>query len=165
MKEGNILAFWFFASGTVIFALLVVLSTNLMRGVLSLFFMLLFTAGIYFSLGADFMGAVQIILYVGGVIVLIAFGVLLTKDIRSVSFFGSFLHTIFSFLFSAGLVGILWFLSNHMPETKFPPVHHPITPIIGELFMKKYSVPFELASILLVGILIGAAYLVRREVR
>lgn len=165
MIKGVILVFWVFAGLTVLFAFLVTFSRSLVRGVLALFFFLLSTAGMYFSLGADFIGAAQVVLYVGGVVFLVLFGVLLTKNAGKVKPYFTPLQSIPAGIFSAGIVYLLWKVADKMPVKRFPPLHKPLTPILGELFMKKFVIAFEVASILLVGVLIGAVYLVRREVK
>ncbi len=150
---------------TLLFAVCVIVARDLVRAVTALLFALLMTAGMYFALGADFLGAVQIVLYVGGVVVLVLFGVMLTRDVEmTVPYlgFGQFLPAL---IVAGAVTWGLWHLADFLPRKAFPPVHRSVTPILGELFMKKYIVAFEVASVLLVGVLIGAAYLVRREVR
>src|SRR2546421_3191199 len=61
-------------------AVMVVVSQNIVRAATWLLFTLGGTAGIYFLLGADFVGATQLIIYVGGILVLVVFGVMLTAQ-------------------------------------------------------------------------------------
>src|ERR1700738_3103590 len=72
--------FWIFASVTALCAIAVVVSQNIVRAATWLLFTLCGTAGIFFLLGADFVGATQLLVYVGGTLVLVVFGVMLTAQ-------------------------------------------------------------------------------------
>src|SRR5207249_5482596 len=74
------LLFWITAAITGTSALAVLLSQNIVRSAVWLLFTLAGTAGIFFLLGADFVGATQLIIYVGGILVLVVFGVMLTAQ-------------------------------------------------------------------------------------
>jgi NADH-quinone oxidoreductase subunit J len=79
LTEQTIL-FWTLAALTGISAIAVVVTQNIVRAATWLLFALGGTAGIYFLIGADFIGAVQLIVYVGGILVLVVFGVMLTAQ-------------------------------------------------------------------------------------
>src|SRR5437773_8798671 len=72
--------FWLIAAFTGICAIAVVVSQNIVRAAAYLLFTLAGTAGIFFLLSADFVGATQLIVYVGGILVLVVFGVMLTAQ-------------------------------------------------------------------------------------
>src|SRR5262245_52551812 len=72
--------FWVLASLTGLSAVAVVVTQNIVRSAAWLLFALAGTAGIFFLLGADFVGATQLIVYVGGILVLVVFGVMLTAQ-------------------------------------------------------------------------------------
>jgi NADH:ubiquinone oxidoreductase subunit 6 (subunit J) len=72
--------FWVIASLTGLSAVSVVLTQNIVRAAAWLLFTLAGVAGIFFLLGADFVGATQLIVYVGGILVLVVFGVMLTAQ-------------------------------------------------------------------------------------
>lgn len=72
--------FWIVASLTGLSAIMVVVTQNIVRAAAWLLFALAGTAGVYFLLGSDFVGAVQLIVYVGGTMVLVVFGVMLTAQ-------------------------------------------------------------------------------------
>src|SRR5207245_3893512 len=74
------LLFWTVAILTGVSAIAVVITQNIVRSAAWLLFTLGGTAGIYFLLGADFVGATQLIIYVGGILVLVVFGVMLTAQ-------------------------------------------------------------------------------------
>src|SRR5207302_1531460 len=72
--------FWLLATLTGLCAIAVVVTQNIVRAAAWLLFTLAGTAGIFFLLGADFVGATQLIVYVGGILVLVVFGVMLTAQ-------------------------------------------------------------------------------------
>src|SRR5436189_1614508 len=78
--EIEVVVFWILASLTGGSALAVVLTQNIVRAAAWLLFTLAGTAGVFFLLGADFVGATQLIVYVGGILVLVVFGVMLTAQ-------------------------------------------------------------------------------------
>src|SRR5690349_17246994 len=73
-------AFWVFALTTIVGALMVVISNNVVRMAFWLIISLGATSGLFFSLDADFVGATQLLIYVGGTLVLLIFGVMLTAS-------------------------------------------------------------------------------------
>lgn len=124
-------------------------------------------AGLYFMLGADFLGLAQVIVYVGGILVLLVFGILLTGKTRQILGLDEAPQIVFP-----AIVGGLVFLglSVAIYATSFnatPVISEPTatTAPIGRAFLdpNQYLIPFELSSILLLAALIGAAYLARRR--
>ena len=79
------LIFWFIAILTIVSGSIVVLSNNLIYSAVSLLFTLLGIAGLYVFLWADFIAITQILIYVGGILVLIIFGIMLTHRITDVT--------------------------------------------------------------------------------
>ena len=78
------LGFWCIAALTVISAAFVVLNNQLLYAAVGLLFALLGVAGLYIFLWADFIAGVQLLVYIGGILVLIIFGIMLTNQISSV---------------------------------------------------------------------------------
>lgn len=125
-------------------------------------------AGLYLLLGADFVALAQVIVYVGGILVLLVFGILLTARLRGTLGLEARPRT-----WPAILAGCLLFLGlalavrgSTFPGTGAPPVAKaPTTAPLGRAFLDpgQYLVPFELVSVLLLGALVGAAYLARRR--
>ena len=76
--------FWFVASLTIMSAAFVVLNNQLIYSAVALLFTLFGIAGLYVFLWADFIAGIQILVYVGGILVLVIFGIMLTNKIRSV---------------------------------------------------------------------------------
>ena len=130
-----------------------------------LFFSLFLIAGIYVLLYADFLAAVQVIVYVGGILVLIIFGVMLTNRLEkpsiNISSINQYLAAILClFFFIIQCYAILegdWSISaNVEPITDS-------TAIIGRAILSDYILPFEAISVLLLGAMIGAATIARRK--
>jgi NADH-quinone oxidoreductase subunit J len=156
--------FYCFALVTVGSACLVVLSRNLIYSAFGLLFAFLGVAAFYVLLGADFLAATQMVIYVGGILVLLLFGVMLTHKLYDMKLksevfqfwpavilmLGLFLAIVTAFLKAR------WFQGNVKPP-------EPTTTAIGNLFMSEYILPFEIASIFLLIALIGAAMIIRRK--
>ncbi len=153
-----ILAFTIFTAAIVAFANKIIYSA----------FALLFTfigfAGLYIYLGADFLAVTQIIIYVGGILVLILFGVLMTQkiyDLKALAAHNPIILSISGGLFVAIILAI--FLSKESWFRLLDKTFTPTTAKIGEAILTDYLLPFEVASVLLLGALIGAVYLARAE--
>jgi NADH-quinone oxidoreductase subunit J len=159
--------FYSFAGVALLSALGVVLSQNIVRTAVCLFFTLGAMAGFYFLLAANFVGAVQLIVYAGGTLVLIIFGVMLTGRSMVAHFrprwFEVLAGTTACGLLLVGLVAVLcrepWAGSDR-PMTVAPTIE-----AVGVRLLTDYLVPFEVVSVLLLVAMIGAAYLARPERR
>ena len=120
-------------------------------------------AGVYIMLYADFVAGAQILIYVGGVLVLIIFGVMLTNKMDKPSIANSSRNKIV-----AGIVSIVFFMVQAIVILTTPwendgVVLDETVKEIGRMLMKEYILPFEIVSILLLAALIGAATLARKK--
>ena len=155
--------FWVFAIVTVASGAVVVLARSLIYNAFALLFTFFGVAGLYVLLGADFLAATQLLVYVGGILVLLLFGVMLTHRIYDLD-----LRTEKTQL-APGLivaVGIFIVFTNAAIVTEWPSVARApaaTTQAIGRLFLGEYLLAFEAASVLLLVALIGAAMIVRRK--
>jgi NADH-quinone oxidoreductase subunit J len=163
------LVFYLFALLTVGSAIIVVTVKNIVHAAFSLMVTLFSVAGLYVFLQADFLAATQVIVYVGGILVLILFGVMMTSGRLDMT-----LRLERGQLFWGGLVSLIIFLLLLSVITKTPQWENvdegasqePTTQKIGEMIMQKeFLLPFEIVSILLLVALIGAALISRKEVR
>ncbi len=152
-------------------------SRSMVRAGVWLLFTLAGVAGLYFLLGAEFLGAAQLIVYVGGTLVLVVFGVMITNQ-------GPFavLHTkrmewviggvlaggLFALLVSASLQLAAPTETAALPRPELPP---PTVNELGLSFLgveqggKSYLLPFEIVSVHLLVVLVAAAYLARAKRR
>jgi NADH-quinone oxidoreductase subunit J len=158
------IVFYFVAVVTVASAAMVVFARSLIRSAFALLFTFFGVAALYAFLGADFLAATQMVIYVGGILVLLLFGVMLTHKIYDLNLKAETFQFPPALLAVLALFGTLvafmmrtrWHEGGQRPAS-------PTTAAIGELFMKDYILPFEVASILLLIALIGAAMIVRRK--
>ena len=162
--------FYGFALMTVGSALLVVTVRNIVHAAFSLMVTLFGVAGLYVFLQADFLAATQVIVYVGGILVLILFGVMMTSGRLEMR-----IHIERGQLLLGGVVALALFMllltviantpawKNLIDDgTELPPT----TERIGELILNgPFLLPFEVVSVLLLVALIGAALISRKEVR
>jgi len=142
----------------------VVFSPNLIHSAVSLLFTLFGTAGLYIFLYADFIAATQIVIYVGGILVLIIFGVMLTNRIDSpiiaASSANQFIGGIGAFTIVVMQVAVIFNTPWHigLEQSREATVAQ-----IGNLLLNEYLLPFEIVSIVLLSSLMGAALLSRRK--
>ncbi len=146
-------------------AFVVAFSKNLIRSAFALLFTFAGMAGLYGFLAADFLAVLQILVYVGGILVLILFGVLFTQKIytpevaagryafRPVLLIGAALFAVLFFVLSAG---VAWDTIANRPA-------EPTIRTLGELLLSRHLLAFEAASVLLLTVLIGAVAVVRKE--
>ncbi len=156
--------FYVFAAMTVISAGVVVFSRSLIHSAFGLLFTFFGVAVLYVYLGADFLAAAQMVIYVGGILILLLFGVMLTHKLYDLNLKTETYQFLPAFLVSTSVFVVL---AGVMMKTRWyghgERVLNPTTAEIGELFMKDYVLPFEIASLFLLVALIGAAMIVRRK--
>ncbi len=159
------IVFFIFAFITVFSAAIVVFSKNIAYSAFALLFTFFGVAGLYVLLMADFLAVTQVLVYVGGILVLLLFGVMLTNRVVSVNIKSGSVHAIPALLLVALVAGSMsgLFYSNwkDVPVTEGTAVT--TTPALGEMLLTTYLLPFEIASIVLLVALIGAAMISRRE--
>ncbi|MDP6578059.1 MAG: NADH-quinone oxidoreductase subunit J [Candidatus Marinimicrobia bacterium] len=161
--SGQLIIFWIVTLVTVLSAATVVFSKNLIYSAVALLFTLLGVAGLYVFLWADFIAVTQILIYVGGILVLIIFGIMLTHRITSVRLSHSSMQrgiggAIVLMIF-VGLTSMIF----RAPWYRVAAVEPQETVRqIGRLLMVDYLLPFEVASVLLLAALMGAALLSRK---
>jgi NADH-quinone oxidoreductase subunit J len=157
--------FYFFAVITLGSACIVVFSRNIVRAAFALLLAFCGVAGLYVFLLADFIAVTQLLIYVGGIMVLVLFGVMLTSHQINVDAKTDTIQTLPAILIAAcmggALVWVFW-ITDWKANPQLPGVET-TAPNIGELLLTKYLLPFEVASVILLVALIGAAMIARRE--
>jgi len=147
--------FWIIVGITVGSAFMVVQSKSLLYSAYAL---------LYIFLWADFLAVVQIVVYIGGILILIIFGIMLTNKITSVNISHTSMQKSVGAIVVLGLIGVLGYMVLKTPWivlANSEPAE--TTKAIGRLLMMEYLLPFEAASLLLLGALIGATTLSRKE--
>jgi len=156
--------FWVFAGLMLGSAFVVVHGRHLVRSAFALLATFFSVAGFYAMLGADFLAGVQLLVYVGGILTLILFGVMLTNRIYNLELETATFQVVPGALVALTVFGCLVAIIYNTPWSKAALVEEgPTTPAIGRLLMTEYVLPFEVASVLLLVALLGAAMLVRRR--
>ena len=158
--------FYLLAALTIGSALIVALSHNLVYSAFALLGTFFGVAGLYAMLAADFVAVIQVMLYIGGILVLILFAVMLTHRIADVDVSNRTVGRIPAALI-LGVVGAVMGVCIGAAEwvQHADPAAEPTTFGIGEAFLGPYILPFELASVVLLVALIGAVVVSRKELR
>lgn len=160
------LIFYLLAALTIGSALIVALSRNLVYSAFALLGAFMGVAGLYAFLAADFVAVIQVMLYIGGILVLILFAVMLTHRIADVDVSNRTVGRLPAALMLAVVAGLMGVCVGQAPWAQHAePVVEPTTSGIGEAFLGPYVLPFELASIVLLVALIGAVVVSRKELR
>jgi NADH-quinone oxidoreductase subunit J len=156
--------FYLFAAVTLVSASVVVFSRNLLYSAFSLIFTLSGVAALYALLGADFLAVTQVLVYVGGILVLILFGVMFTQRIYDLkaeaTSFKRGRAALLGLVIAAGLIALI--RSVDWPQEAGP--LEPTSSRIGNLLLSEYLLPFEIISVLLLVVLIGAVVVGKKEV-
>ena len=157
-------AFWIMAVVMVMAALAVVFLRNVFRAALALILCFIAVAGIYITLSADFLAAVQILVYVGAISVLIILGIMMTREVQKGSPANKM--QIPAAIVAAVLLGILvytvtntpWSISTQAPLT-------PTTmPLATRLFSENgFVLPVEIGATLLLAAILGAIVITREK--
>lgn len=157
--------FYCFALVTIAGGVIVVFSRNIMYAAFALLFAFFGIAGFYVLLHADFLAITQVLIYIGGILVLMLFGVMLTNKVVSVDMKTGTLQVVPAMIVAAVVGGSLAgiFYSTWSTTEASSPGLATSTPGIGTLLMTSYLLPFEIASVVLLVALVGAALVARRK--
>ncbi len=158
------IAFWVLTVVAVAAALAVVSLHNIFRAALALILCFLAVAGLFVTLSADFLAAIQVLIYVGAVAVLIILAIMLTREVQRGSFSNRFNAPV---LLSAILflgVAVFAVMATSWPVVTLPPLEATTTALGSELFGEGgYILPVEISALLLLVVIIGAITLVREK--
>lgn len=166
----EIIIFYLFALIAVVSAILVITRQNAVHSAMFLAATLLAVAGIFLSLQAEFLAGVQVIVYVGGVLVLFVFVIMLVPTDRALIERRYNRQVRIAMVVAALLaVELIWVLS-HGSSLAVPAgdVQAPVegnSQWVGTVLYQEYLLPFEIASILLLVAIIGAVVLSKKTVR
>ncbi len=159
--------FYAFAGLTVFSAAGVAFSRNIVYSAFSLLGALLGIGALFVYLAADFLAVTQLLIYVGGVLVLVLFAVMLTSHIKDIHIsnssvglaagLGAFLVT--SVLLVVVAVKTPWKVVDPLPPAS------PTAATLGNLFLNEYVLPFEISSVVLLASLVGAVVMARKDLK
>lgn len=151
------------AAVIVVSALFVVRAANLIHSVLWLGVTLLGTAALYAQLNAPFLAGVQVLTYVGGVVTLMIFGVMVTRRHDGIDAVAQTEGADRGFIFASALFVVLalvtWKSAPHVPN----PAPVASSADLARALLDEYLIGFEVLSLLLLAAIVGAVVLVRRR--
>lgn len=160
--------FYALAAVAVLSAIAVIMRRNPVHSAIALIFTLLSLAGLYLMLYAPFVAGVQIILYVGGIVVLFLFVIMLINIERSQREY-QFNRQWLVGLVVAAVLGALFVGAYHKGQVIFPQqvVRFPEqqnTQQVGKMLYVDYLLPFEIASLLLLVAIVGAVVMAKKRI-
>jgi NADH:ubiquinone oxidoreductase subunit 6 (subunit J) len=158
------LAFWVLSVLLVGSALAVVFSKNLFHAVLWLALALTGTAGIFLLLNAEFLAAVQLLLYAGGIITIVVFAIVVTERLVGERLSQTNRGVVSGALVAVALLGIIvsMLMQRELPSTPLPQLSD-LTRLMGEQVLTTFVLPFELLALLMLVAMLGAIYFARPE--
>ena len=165
----NQLMFTIFSAVIIIFSILTVTSRRILRAATFLLFVLVATGGMYFLLRFNFLAAIQLTLYAGGIVVLIIFSILLTSHIAEKLEKPDIKKIIPAFLAAAAgaMITIFTILQHNFPMAVTSGTERTNIRVIAKDLISTekfgYALPFEVISILLLAAMVGAIILAKKR--
>jgi len=158
------LAFWGIAVVLVGSALAVVLSKNLFHSVLWLALALTGTAGVFLLLEAEFLAAVQLLLYAGGVVTIVVFAIVVTERLVGERISQTNRRITAGAVTSIAFVALVVNAIARQPlATTMQPLTTDLTRSLGASVLTRFVLPFELLGVLMLAAMLGAVYFARPE--
>jgi NADH-quinone oxidoreductase subunit J len=158
------IAFWSLAIVLVGSALAVVLSKNLFHSVLWLALALTGTAGVFLLLEAEFLAAVQLLLYAGGIVTIVVFAIVVTERLVGERITQTNRRITAGMVTSLAFVAlVVSFISQQPLATTRQPLTTDLTRTLGESVLTRFVLPFELLGVLMLAAMLGAVYFARPE--
>jgi NADH-quinone oxidoreductase subunit J len=164
---GPIIIFYILAVSIVVFSILSVLDRRILRAAIYLLFVLVAIAGLFYMMKFQFLAAVQLMLYAGGIVVLIIFSILLTSQINSKLDPPKRSHVLSGLFTAVGgtAIALFTFLPFAFKPSNATPVEVNMNTIGTQLLDTGdfgYALPFEVISILLLAALVGTIFIARK---
>ena len=158
----GVLVWYVLAAVTLGAAAVVAFSTNIVRSAFALFATFLGVAGLYVMLSADLLAVVQVMVYAGGIMVLMLFAVMLTSGIADVRVSNQAFGRPYAAVILVLVVGsMVYLVTTHDWGAAAEVIHQPSTEGIGRALLGRFILPFEVASVVLLAALVGAVMLAR----
>jgi len=162
--NGEVLAFWVLAVVLVGSALSVVLTTNLFHAVLWLALALTGTAGVFLLLDAEFIAAVQLLLYAGGIITIVVFAIVVTERLVGERISQTSRRLAGGGIVATVLLGAIVSAVLERPLARAKPaVDGDLTRAVGDVVLTRFVLPFELLALLMLAALLSAIYFARPD--
>jgi len=166
--SGPQIIFFILAATITVFSILAITSRVILRAAIYLLIVLVAMAGLYYMMNFQFLAAVQLMLYAGGIVVLIIFSILLTSQINSKLDPPKMSHLLAGVVTAVGGTA---FMSAIILHFAFSPTTRPAIGTdmhtIGRMLMDTkefgYALPFEVISVLLLAALVGSIFIARKD--
>jgi len=161
---GLVIAFWILAIVGIVSAIGVVMLRNVFHAALSLVMCFLTIAGLYITLSADFLAAVQILVYVGAISVLIILAIMMTRNVQRGNPFNKMI--IPAFIIVAVFLGVMIYTVTSTPWqiSSIPPVEPTTSGLAARLFGKSgFVLPVVIGATMLLSAIIGAIVVAREK--
>lgn len=164
----NQVMFFLFGAMILTFSVLTVTTRKILRAAVYLLFVLISTAGLYFWLNYNFLAAVQLTVYAGGIVVLIIFSILLTSHLSERAVMAPLKESLLSALatIAGATLTIMTILRFSFIPAQGTDPNYTITDVGNALVSYKrdgYALPFEVISVLLLAAMIGAIVVAKKE--
>jgi NADH-quinone oxidoreductase subunit J len=166
MDEPQIdIVFWILSFVLLVSAFMVVSLRNIFHCALFLILCLFSVAGIFILLGAEFLAAAQVLIYIGAVAVLMIFAIMLTSNLASKKITQTNENGVVSFFICLifGFTTLLLIGNTHVWRYSVEGPGTDNTLNLGRYLMTEFMLPFEVVSVLLLAAMIGAIVLARKE--
>ncbi|MBX7126037.1 MAG: NADH-quinone oxidoreductase subunit J [Cyclobacteriaceae bacterium] len=165
--SGPKIIFFILAAAILVFSVMSIFSRRILRAAIYLLFVLVSMAGLYYMMNFQFLAAVQLILYAGGIVVLIIFSILLTSQINSTLDPPRKSHLLLGAVTSVlGLIlGATTILKYSFQASASAPIGTDMRTIGRHLLgtgAEGYALPFEVITVLLLAALVGSILIARK---
>ncbi len=158
--------FFAFATMAILGAAGTAFSKNLVYSAFALLASLFGVAALFAWLSADYLAITQLIVYVGGILVLFLFAVMLTNRITEVEGSNPVADPRSAAVVSLGVFGVLAYVATQTPWPELPnPTYQETTASIGDALLSTYLLPFELLSVVILAALVGSVVMARKEIK
>jgi NADH-quinone oxidoreductase subunit J len=163
--DTNLVVFYLFALAAVVGAAGVPMSKNIFWSAMGLLSALIGVGGLYVLLSADFLAVTQLLVYIGGVLVLIIFAVMLTSQIKEIEVSNQNVGLVPGAILFVLTGLVLCFVAVWAPWKIVERPSHETTAAIGNALLGTWLLPFEVVSVVLLATLIGAIVVARKEIK
>jgi len=158
--------FYFLSAMVLVFGTVVAFSKNIVHSGFALLGTFAGVAGLYGLLTANFLAAVQILIYIGGVLVVILFAIMLTRNIQDAQNSNPRQKIVLACVFGLVVASLLFYIAIKFPRLEQGITENKLTVSqLGDALLGTYLIPFEIVSILLLATMIGAVMIVRKEIK
>jgi|TARA_B100001093_G_scaffold354010_1_gene338481 NADH-quinone oxidoreductase subunit J len=155
---------YFLLLGLLLVAVKVVTTSNVIHAAISLVFTLAITAGTFLLLSAEFVALVIVLVYIGAVIVLFLFGIMITRaPLGQNAELDNEKNKTMAFIVSLSIFGIFSYVMLNTFDAQITVTSGTSTELLGEILLSRFVFPFEVVSFVLLAALIGGITLARQD--